>query len=60
MLDSATENKREKRVVVTAKGQMANKTAAEQILAEEAAMAAVFGRDNLEQLRSWLEKLLSP
>ena len=60
ILDAATDNKREKRVVVTAKGQLANKTAAEQIWAEEAAMAAVIGRDNLEQLRSWLEMLLRP
>ena len=60
ILETGSENKREKRVLVTARGLMANKTAAEQILAEEEAMAKVIGRENLEQLRSWLQKLLSP
>jgi DNA-binding MarR family transcriptional regulator len=57
-LASEPENRRQKQVVLTARGQMANKTAAEQILAEEEAMAADIGRENLEQLRTWLEKLL--
>jgi DNA-binding MarR family transcriptional regulator len=58
-LEAAAQNKRDKIVVVTAKGQHARKTANLQIQRFEAEFAEVIGRERVEQLRSDLVALLT-
>jgi DNA-binding MarR family transcriptional regulator len=58
-LETAAHNKRDKIVVVTAKGQHARKTANLQIQRFEAEFAEVIGVDRVEQFRNDLVALLS-
>ncbi len=57
-LETAADNKRDKIVVLTAKGQHARKTANDQIKQFEAEFADVIGRERVEQIRADLATLL--
>jgi DNA-binding MarR family transcriptional regulator len=58
-LEPVTYNHRDKNVVLTARGEHARATAAEQIGLLEAELAEAIGRDSFETLRGWLARMLA-
>ncbi len=58
-LELVAKNKREKHILITPRGVLAGKTAKHQIEDVESDIAAIIGRDNVEQMRSHLVKLVS-
>ncbi len=58
-LERLPDNKREKLVLITPRGVLAGKTAKQQIETIESDVAAIIGRENLENMRKNLTELVS-